>query len=206
MIAHVLCYARRFNGTALSDLVEETGRDLLENTQAVYAELERRGYRFPRRDEVLADQQGQVLRPIDNARLLVSHGYATDLETGLQMIAAAGYRIAAAPLRRAAELAHESGAVALLAHPGRGGGEISRYPPAMLEELLLDVPLDGIEVYYPSHSPEQTEAYLSLANRRGLLISAGSDSHGPGSRPPIQYPDRLCTSLLARCGVIGTSQ
>jgi predicted metal-dependent phosphoesterase TrpH len=205
MIAHILCYAKAFTASGLAHLVEETTHDLLENTQAVYAELERRSFRFPRRDEVLADQQGQVLRPIDNVRLLVSHGYAIDLETGLQMIISAGYRIAAAPLPRVVEVAHQSGAVALLAHPGRGGGEITRYGPELLEETLLPaVPLDGIEVYYPSHSPEQTEALLALANRRGLLISAGSDSHGPMSRPPVRYPGRYCTRLLARCGVSST--
>jgi 3',5'-nucleoside bisphosphate phosphatase len=205
MIAHVLCYAKAFTGPGLAHLVEETSHDLLENTQAVYAELERLSLRFPRRDEVLADQQGQVRRPIDNVRLLVSHGYAADLETALQMITSAGYRIASAPIEKVVEQAHESGAVALLAHPGRGGGEITRYEPEVLENTLLPrVPLDGIEVYYPSHSPEQTDAYLALANRLGLLISAGSDSHGPTGQPPVRFPGSYCSRLLARCGVGST--
>ena len=84
MIAHILCYAEHFTGTALASLVDATCQGQLANTQAVYAELERRGYRFPQRDEVLAAAQGQLLRPIDNARLLVSHGYVDDLAAAFE--------------------------------------------------------------------------------------------------------------------------
>ena len=200
-IAHVLCYAAEFIGDGLASRLGDTLREMHENTAAVYAELERRGYRFPRRDEVLAAEGGQPLRPVDNARLLVGHGYASDIGAALDIVRDAGYVIAAAPTAEVVELAHQSGAVALLAHPGRGDGEIQRYEPPLLEELLADVPLDGIEVYYPSHSPEQTAAYRRLANDHGLLLSAGSDSHGPRSRLPIPYQMQQCFELLERCGV-----
>ncbi len=180
--------------------MDEICRRQLENTRAVYAELEARGYRFPRRAEVLADQQGELRRPVDNARLLVGHGYVEDLERGLDLIRDAGYVIAAAPIRRTVEAAHESGAVALLAHPGRGGGEIVRYDPPLLEEMLETTPLDGIEVYYPSHTPGQTAAYLALAAGRDLLVGAGSDSHGPHQRVPVPYRAEQCEKLLACCG------
>ena len=199
-IAHVLCYAGEFSGNGLAELVDETCRRQLENTRAVYAELEARGYRFPRRAEVLADQQGELRRPVDNARLLVGHGYLEDLERGLGLIRDAGYVIAAAPIGRTVEAAHESGAVALLAHPGRGGGEIVRYDPPLLEEMLETTPLDGIEVYYPRHTPGQTAAYLALAAGRDLLIGAGSDSHGPHQRVPFPYRAEQCEKLLACCG------
>jgi 3',5'-nucleoside bisphosphate phosphatase len=200
-IAHVLCYAGQFSGNGLSDLVDKTRRKQLENTQAVYAELETRGYRFPRRDEILAAQHGELLRPVDNARLLAGHGYTQDLEGGLSLIRDAGYVIAAAPLHHAIAAAHESGAVALLAHPGRGGEEIVRYDPPLLQDLLDDAPLDGIEVYYPSHTLPQTAAYFTLATGRGLLVGVGSDSHGPQQRLPIAYRAEQCGKLLARCGM-----
>lgn len=203
-IAHVLCYATpRFQPAPLSQLVDETRLKQLENTQHVYAELERRGYQFPRRDQLLSAQRGQLLRPIDNARLLLDHGYANELREAMELIAVAGYVIVAAPIDDTVEAAHQSGAVALLAHPGRGGdgGEIPRYEPEMVDQLLQDVPLDGVEVYYPSHSESQTEAYARLARDRGLLVSAGSDSHGPEGRLPIRYPAALCQELLSVCGI-----
>jgi 3',5'-nucleoside bisphosphate phosphatase len=203
-IAHVLCYATDFIGDGLAGLLEETVRDMGRNTAAVYTELERRGYRFPRRDEILAAEGGEPRRPIDNARLLVEHGHADTLGEALDIVRDAGYVVAAAPIQRVVELAHQSGAVAILAHPGRGDGEeIHRYDPAtILPELLDDVPLDGLEVHYPTHSPEQTAAYQQLATRRGLVVSTGSDSHGPNSRLPIHYQVRQCAELLARCGLL----
>jgi 3',5'-nucleoside bisphosphate phosphatase len=204
LIAHVLCYSGQFTSEALASLVDDTRERQLENIRSVHTELERRGYRFPQRDQVLAAQQGQLVRPIDNARLLVDHGLVHDMEQALQLIADAGYVICAAPIEAAVEAAHASGAVALLAHPGRGGdgGEIPLYSPELVAELLRSVPLDGIEVYYPTHSEELTENYIKLAGDRGLLTSAGSDSHGPRGRLPIAYRMELCNQLLIRCGMV----
>ncbi len=203
MIAHVLCYARWFRGDALGALVEQTRLGQLENTQEVYAELERRGYQFPRRDKVLAVQNGRLLRPIDNARLLIEHGYVADVPAALDVLRDAGYRIIAAPIAQTFAAAHADGAVTVLAHPGRGGGEIQRYEPATIEAMLAELPagLDGIEVSYPLHTNEQVDAYRTLAARHGLLVSAGSDSHGPRQRFPIAYHAEQCSELLARCGI-----
>ena len=63
------------------------------------------------------------------------------------------------------------------------------------------MPLDGIEVYYPLHTAAQVAAYEALARERGLLVSAGSDSHGPRQRLPIAYEARQCAALLARSEV-----
>lgn len=200
--AHLLCYADQLTSDALARLGQATVRGQLENTQQVYRALvDEHGYSFPRQRAILAERDGAAGRPSDNARLLVGHGYATDLARGLEMIRAVGYVQVTAPLEEAVAAAHASGAVTVLAHPGRGGGEIQRYDPELIEELLESVALDGIEVYYPTHSREQTEAYASLAQRRGLLVSAGSDSHGPRQRLPIAYPAHLCAALLERCGV-----
>ena len=123
------------------------------------------------------------------------------MAAALNLLADAGYTIIAAPINVTLETAHVSGALALLAHPGRGGGEIQRYDPSLLKEMLEDARLDGIEVYYPRHTPEQTAAYQTLAAERGLLVSAGSDSHGPRQRVPIPYQAVQCGELLARCGI-----
>jgi predicted metal-dependent phosphoesterase TrpH len=43
---------------------------------------------------------------------------------------------------------------------------------------LSAVGLVGLEVYYPSHSQEETEALAALAARHGLVATGGSDFHG----------------------------
>lgn len=199
--AHLLCYAPQFTTDALGQLVRATERQQTENTVAVYAELLRRGRSFPRQPDVLAEQGGAVRRPIDNARLLSAHGYAATLEDALEQIRDAGYQSIAAPLGESVAAAHLSGAVTILAHPGRGGGEIQYYPPALLADVLDEVPLDGIEAYYPTYTAAQTEEYVAFAHAHHLLVSAGSDSHGPRQRYPIAYPAHLVAALLERLGV-----
>src|SRR5690348_3557810 len=110
--AHLLCYAAAFRGDALAQMGHDTVARQLANTQAVYEELMRKGYRF-------APQMSSPTRPIDNARLLQSHRYATSLDDALRMIADAGYRSINVPLASAVEAAHADGALAILAHPGR---------------------------------------------------------------------------------------
>ena len=67
-------------------------------------------------------------------------------------------------------------------------------------ELRRAVPIDGFEVYYPAHTPEQIAMYLAYAQKHGLLISSGSDSHGPDNKP-IKYRAELSRSLLERAGI-----
>jgi predicted metal-dependent phosphoesterase TrpH len=109
-----------------------------------------------------------------------------------------------ADLAQTVEAAHQSGGVALIAHPGRGlrePQEFTYYTPELLDQVRAEVPLDGIEVYYPAHTPEMIEGYLAYVQRHDLLFSAGSDSHGPPGRMPIKYRADLCRRLLERVGV-----
>jgi predicted metal-dependent phosphoesterase TrpH len=123
------------------------------------------------------------------------------MDSALAMITDVGYRIASAPIERVVDAAHASGAVALLAHPGRGGGEIQDYPPDLLDALLDEVALDGIEAYYPLHTAVQVESFERVAIRRGLLVSCGSDSHGPRQRLPCAYQASIVRGLLERLGI-----
>ena len=195
--AHLLCYAAAFQGDDLARLAHSTVAAQLANTRAVYGALAQQGYRFP-------EAGAPPLRPIDNAHLLMKHGYAATLDEALRLIADAGYRSIAAPLGDAVAAAHASGALAVLAHPGRGGGEIHRYDPPQLAELLSEIPLDGIETRYPTYSEELVATYTAFAHESGRLVSAGSDSHGPAQRLPVPYPADACADLLGRCGVIVT--
>jgi 3',5'-nucleoside bisphosphate phosphatase len=44
---------------------------------------------------------------------------------------------------------------------------------------LKEAGLAGMEVYYPDHTPEQTAWCAGLASRLGLLVTGGTDFHGP---------------------------
>jgi len=82
----------------------------------------------------------------------------------------------------AVDLIHESGGVALLAHPGHSAEGAEAF------EALLDLGLDGIEVHHPQHKPPVVKALLEVAERRKLLVSGGSDFHGFAGRENMGEP------------------
>jgi predicted metal-dependent phosphoesterase TrpH len=86
----------------------------------------------------------------------------------------------------------------MIAHPGRGDGYV-QFDTALLDRLRAEVPIDGFEVYYPAHTAEQIALYRAYTEQHDLLISAGSDSHGP-NRSPIKYRADMCRKLLERLG------
>jgi 3',5'-nucleoside bisphosphate phosphatase len=99
----------------------------------------------------------------------------------------------------AVEVAHRAGGLAVLAHPGRSKSVYAI--PATEEDIaaLAAGGLDGIEAVYPAHSEEQRAFYRAVAARYGLLVTAGSDSHGPRDGLGA-FPIEECAAFLERLG------
>ena len=51
---------------------------------------------------------------------------------------------------------------------------------------MISCGLKGIEVYHSSHSKEDMQFFLEIANEYNLLISGGSDYHGNSVKPDIE--------------------
>lgn len=75
--------------------------------------------------------------------------------------------------RRAIDVIHEAGGMAVLAHPCK----LKCEPFALIRELK-GYGLDALEAYYPSTTPGQLAAFVSIAEQLGLHLSSGSDYHG----------------------------
>ena len=85
------------------------------------------------------------------------------------------------------------GGIAVFAHPG-----ISKCDEVIPD--LMAAGLRGLEVYYSGHRPEQTNHYLNLARKYGLLVTGGSDFHGIDSGREVRLgdltiPDELVEKL-----------
>jgi predicted metal-dependent phosphoesterase TrpH len=200
-MGHVLCYGIEPADAEFGHLLQKTVRRQLENTQMVYQKLRQRGYEFPRQAEALADQNGDLVRPVDNARLLLAHGHAQHFQEAMNIIIDAGFRSIMADMAEAVDAAHQAGGIALIAHPGRREPGFTLYTPELLDRVSKSIPLDGIEVVHPSHSAEQIAEFQAYVSRRGWLQSTGSDSHGPRHRYPIAHQASLSAALLKRCNV-----
>lgn len=195
-MADLLCFGFDPHEQALRAIADDVRQRQQNNAEQVYDELQRRGYDFPRPQDLRVAG--------DCGKLLLKHGYVEDWPGALALITDAGYREMKADMYKTVEAAHRSGGVALIAHPGRGlrePQEFTYYTPELLDQVRAEVPLDGIEVYYPAHTPEMVAMYLRYVQQHDLLFSAGSDSHGPPGRMPIKYRADLCRRLLERVGV-----
>ena len=79
---------------------------------------------------------------------------------------------------QAVELIHDAGGAAVVAHPYWDVKDPAQVRD-LVESLVRDVGLDGIETFYPSHTPEQTRHCLELCEEFGLVPTGSSDYHGP---------------------------
>jgi 3',5'-nucleoside bisphosphate phosphatase len=78
----------------------------------------------------------------------------------------------------AVELIHGAGGVAVVAHPYWDVKDPAQVRD-LVESLSRDVALDGVESFYPPHTPDQTRHCLELCEEFGLVPTASSDFHGP---------------------------
>jgi predicted metal-dependent phosphoesterase TrpH len=145
-------------------------------------------------------EKPSLQQPQELAALLQRHNYGTHDPTVGKILLDAGCAYAMNDLVAVVDAAHQDGGVCLLAHPGHKDGGFVTYDARLLDQLFQEVPIDGLEVYHPKHTPTQTEMYLDYAQRNQLLISAGSDSHGV-DKPPIKYRANLCRDLLEQVGI-----
>lgn len=195
----LLCFGFDPNHNALNDLAQDLLRRQQENTREVYENLQRQGYALsPDALSAILDKPSSQ-QPHALVALLKEHGYGLGEPSAGKIVMAAGCAFATNDPAAVVEAAHRGGAVCLLAHPGREDGFMT-YDVQLLDQFRQEVPIDGLEVYYPVHAPAQTAMYREYAQRHRLLTSAGSDSHGP-DKSPIKYRAELSRGLLERVGI-----
>ncbi len=71
--------------------------------------------------------------------------------------------------------------VSILAHPG---------PSSMLDnlEFYLELGVQGIEVFYPQHSPDVERKLLKFCTENSLVVTGGSDFHSNKGGPNLGMP------------------
>ena len=145
---------------------------------------------------------GAIGRP-HIARALVAGGWVRDHHEAFGRYLGAG-RPANVEKRRVSfadgvRMIHDSGGLAVIAHPGRDGRRELLDPLAVLG-------LDGIEVLHPGHSAEDIARLNALADFYALVPSGGSDWHGAATGPrvlgcmkvPGEWLERQDARLAAR--------
>ncbi len=125
-------------------------------------------------ERVRAMAEGAVGRP-HVARALVEAGAVKSTEEAFEKyIGRSGpayvERMKVTPEEAVRVIARADG-IPVLAHPGWGVKD-EMIPP------LVEAGLEGLEVYYPDHTPAMVAHYLDLASQYRLVVTGGTDFHG----------------------------
>ncbi|MBI5667599.1 MAG: PHP domain-containing protein [Chloroflexi bacterium] len=147
-------------------------------------------------ERVLALANGGAVGRPHVARALVEAGYVESVKEAFDRFLYTGGP-AYVPRERltpegAIDLIHGAGGAAVLAHPGL----LPDY--AVMVVRLVSAGLDGVEVAHPKNSETVRANLRALAGHYGLVMTGGSDYHGPESDAAIGSvtPPPGCTEAL----------
>lgn len=178
---HILGYFVDHRSEALNAHLENQRNARFERGKKMVERLNELGVKvsFDRVQKVAGG--GAIGRP-HIARAVVEAGYAGSLNGAFSkfLIRGAPAYVARHKLTpfQAIDMVREANGVPILAHPG-----IHKHDE--LIPKLIESGLRGIEAYHTEHSSVQAEHYAEIARRHDLLITGGSDSHGPDNLKTI---------------------
>ena len=114
------------------------------------------------------------------AQALMARGYVRNTHEAFDKYLARGKSGYANRLRfkpiGGVEMIRQAGGIAVLAHPFTLN--LGKLALADCVGKLAQAGLQGIEIYYPQHSPKMVRQYLDLAKQFHLIATGGTDFHG----------------------------
>ena len=177
---HLLGYFLDIHHPLLNERLAYLQKARAERNPKIVENLNRLGVKITYDEVVKASGGGQVGRP-HFAQVLLDKGYVRTFQEAFDRFLKKGASAYVDKVRfRPAEAIHfirEAGGVAVVAHPNTLGVNGSKAFEALIVQLIREG-LEGIEVYYPEHSPSETAQYKFLAEKHGLVITGGTDYHG----------------------------
>lgn len=172
----ILGYYVDYNNRELNKIIDNLQNDRELRAKKILDKLDDLGVEldFAKLKEISGEKG--VGRP-HIARLMVEEGYVKEMQEAfddyLEDDGPAYVPKYQLKPHDAIDLIEGAGGVAILAHPGVIDDR------EIVLQLLEKDNFQGIEAYYSTHNEEETEAYLKLAKENNLLVTGGSDCHGP---------------------------
>jgi predicted metal-dependent phosphoesterase TrpH len=158
----------------------EIARDRRERrNKIIYRNLKEAGYDV----QPLVQRPESMTTKLHIAHALIKAGYAVDVRDAFSKYLRPGrpgyYTEPRFTPQQVIDIIHIADGLPILAHPCH----IRDNPHGLIRELY-DMGLMGLEAYYPSSTPRQTEMYVSIARQYQMLVTCGSDFHGD-NRPGV---------------------
>ena len=206
---HILGYFLDWNDPSFQSRLAKLRETRHTRNSQIVEKLNRLGLSLSYEEVKVAAGSGAIGRP-HIAQVLLSKGYVKSAKEAFDRYLADGapaYIPRELPdAKEAIAWLRSAGGVSVLAHPNwakEKGEGIQKF----CENLKMQG-LQGIEVFYSTHTPRQTSHYLEIARRLELLVTGGSDFHGL-TKPDIEIgvgrgtlnvPEKLIDQLKETAG------
>lgn len=186
---HILGYGIDLDNEQLNKKMSDLKDNSINSVLSIMEQI-KRDYKikFSYEDiKELVNANHNLGRP-DLAKLCVKYGYATTIQDAFDKYLIDAYNKTrqtgkGLAYQECLELISTSGGIPVLAHPK--SLELGEKEFLLLLKEMISWGLKGIEVYHSSHTKEEMNYYLEIANKYNLLISGGSDYHGKTVKPDI---------------------
>lgn len=186
---HILGYDINIWDKHLNDQMEELHNRSIYSVSGVICQLKKDYNIVFSTEEILEilNSKRNIGRP-DIAKLLIKHGYVNSVTEAFQKYLIDAYNkigdvAKGITFEECSNLIHNANGFVVLAHPHSLEQEGTELEQTI--EFLVNNGLDGIEVFHSNHTPDNEKEYLALAEKYNLLISGGSDFHGPTIKPDV---------------------
>lgn len=196
---HILGYFIDINNDSLQKALKQAYEDRLKRIHAMVEKLHKLHVNIDSQEVLTLAGKGSPGR-MHVAEVIWRHGYcSTIVEAFIKYIGdncPAYVPKKTLNPQQAIELITNAQGAAVLAHPGLTQkdhiiGDLVKYG------------LQGIEAYYPSHTPQLVDKYLKIAKKYNLIVTGGSDFHGERKLDnpiaKVTIPGDLVNKLKQRC-------
>jgi 3',5'-nucleoside bisphosphate phosphatase len=177
---HILAYGMPVDARALREILLDRTQIRRMRAERIVDKLAEQGVPISM-DDVDRQAQGKMVGRPHIARALIALGVVPDISQAFERYLGTGCSaFEPSTLLKPADAIraiNESGGVPVLAHPTRNAAE------ELLDDLLK-AGLRGIEAYSTSHTAHDVERFRALARKHDLVMTAGTDFHGPTEANP----------------------
>ncbi|KUO75309.1 MAG: hypothetical protein APF77_12965 [Clostridia bacterium BRH_c25] len=171
---HILGYYIDYKADWFLDILKKIQNSRYERADRIVNKLNGLGVNITLEQVRDIAEAGAIGRP-HIARAMINEGYINNIKEAFK-----GYIGKDCPAyveryklncSEAIGIIKKLGGISVLAHPGLIKNKINI-------GRIIELGIDGIEVYHSKHDDETIRNALSIANSRKLLITGGSDCHG----------------------------
>jgi predicted metal-dependent phosphoesterase TrpH len=196
---HLLGYFVDVGNARLQHLLSDLRRRRDQRNREILARLRSLGAPVAAERVRAIGGEGSVGRP-HIAVALVEAGHASSLQEAFRRYLAAG-RPAYVPgvllgIEEACAAIKQAGGICVVAHAAKLGSLDA-------VQRVIAVGAEGVEAFHCDHSEAEAQSLVAFARERSLVVTGGSDSHGPHPDRPVPIgsvavPDWVGEELLAR--------